>query len=111
MFSLSCIQTSVKGDSHYDLFHPCRGGVAKIFVAMNDTSGLGFCYELNGSLFSSLYSGACSRRTRSHDILIQVETITSLASLFRVKNVQVVSQIIHWYKIIIIIEQIKSVNR
>ena len=81
---LSCIQPSVKSDFYYDLFHPCRGVVAKNFVAMNDMSGLGFCYELNGSLFSSLYSGACSRRTRPHDILIQVETIISLASLFRV---------------------------
>ena len=34
---LSCIQTSLKGEYDYDLFQPCRGGVAKIFVVMNDT--------------------------------------------------------------------------
>lgn len=59
---LSCIQTSVKGDYPYDLFHPCRGGVAKIYVAVNDTSTLGFCRELNGSLFSGLFSWCMLRK-------------------------------------------------
>lgn len=45
----------MKGDYFYDLFYLCRGGVVKIFVVVNDISILGFCWELNGFLFSGFF--------------------------------------------------------
>ena len=96
----------MKGEYDYDLFHPCRGGVGKIFVAicsrrtsLKGDYGYDLFHPCRGGVDSVFFQGLFSSL---FSILFHVYSGEG-------KNVQVISEINHGCKIIIN-EQITSVN-
>lgn len=101
MLSSLAYGTSLKVDYDYDLCHLSRGGVAKIFIVVHDTSRTVLC-----SAFYFLCASA-----RAWPLWYFDSSSGSFVTFFQVqlrlvKNIQVISQVICGCKIIIVIEQI-----
>lgn len=97
MLSSLAYGTSLKVDYDFDLCHLCRGGVAKIFIVVHDTSRTVLC-----SAFYCLSACARTRPFWYFDSSSNSDVTFFQVQLRLVKNIEVISQVIRGCKIIVI---------